>query len=208
KCNTASPGPSARNLLCRAVAAGLFAAVLAPGTALAQQEPPKTHKDFRKTTLSREFLTEGVSVADVNKDGRLDILAGYHWYEAPSWKHHVIAESRVFQPRKEYSNSFLNLSLDVNHDGWMDQVIVDFPGKPGLWFENPGSSSGAWKRHPILDSVGIGNESPAFVDVDGDGRLDIVCADVGKKQMVWLQAPRHAGDTWKRFPLSAEGVPG
>src|SRR5690606_19677390 len=123
-------------------AAVLTALTFLPAGLSAQREALRTHKDFRKTTITRDFLTEGVSVADVNKDGRKDILAGYHWYEAPYWKHHVISESRVFLPRKEYSNSFLNLAIDVNHDGWIDQVIVDFPGKPGLWFENPGKKSG------------------------------------------------------------------
>src|SRR5690606_5378360 len=149
------------------------------------------------------------SVADVNRDGKMDILAGYHWFEAPRWVKHEIAPSRVFQPRKEYSNSFLNLTMDVNHDGWPDQIVIDFPGTPGYWFENPKNEKGHWKRYMIGDSIGIGNESPAFEDVDGDGRLDIICSDVRKKQIIWLQAPLKAGDTeWKSFPLSEENVPG
>lgn len=164
---------------------------------------------FKKTVIGRDFVSEGVAVADVNKDGQMDIIAGYYWYEAPDWTQHEIAPSRVYDPRKEYCDSFLNLGMDVNLDGWDDLVIIDHPGKPGLWFENPKNVPGEWKRHIIADSVGIGNESPAFVDVDGDGRLDIVCADVGKKQIVWLQAPLNPGETeWKRFPLSEENVPG
>ncbi len=165
--------------------------------------------DFKKTKITGDFISEGVAVADLNKDGRMDIVAGYYWFEAPSWTRHEMAPSRSFDPKKEYSNSFLNLGMDVNQDGWDDVVIVDFPGKPGFWFENPKNGPDEWKKHIIVDSVGIANESPGFIDIDGDGRLDILCGDKAKKQIVWLKSPTKPGDTeWKRFALSQENVPG
>ncbi len=184
---------------------------------------------FKKTKLTGDFISEGVAVADLNKDGKMDIVAGYYWFEAPSWIKHQMAPaevtkdskveadasvgfgmfSRVFNPRKEYSNSFLNLGMDVNLDGWDDVVIIDFPGKPAFWFENPHNKPGVWQKHIIADSVGISNESPGFIDMDGDGRLDILCGDKAKKQIIWLKAPVKRGETeWKRYPLSAENVPG
>ncbi|WP_420148376.1 FG-GAP repeat domain-containing protein [Spirosoma sp.] len=171
--------------------------------------------DFKKTEITRDFISEGVAVADLNKDGKMDIVAGYYWFEAPTWKRHEMAPSRTFDPRKEYSESFLNLGMDVNQDGWDDVVLIDFPGKPGFWFENPKnnqtgkSTSGPWKKHILADSVGIANESPGFIDIDGDGRLDILCGDKDKKQIVWLKPPVKPGDTeWQRFALSKENVPG
>jgi hypothetical protein len=169
----------------------------------------QTSPDFKKTKLTGDFISEGVAVADLNKDGKPDIVAGYYWFEAPKWTKHELAPSRVFDPRKEYSNSFLNLGMDVNLDGWEDVVIVDFPGKPGFWFENNKNKPGEWKKHIIADSMGIANESPGFIDIDGDGRLDILCSDPKKKQIVWLKAPVKTGDTeWKRYPLSKENVDG
>jgi hypothetical protein len=35
--------------------------------------------DFKKTILTRDFVSEGVAVADLNKDGKMDIVAGYYW---------------------------------------------------------------------------------------------------------------------------------
>jgi hypothetical protein len=167
-------------------------------------------QDFKKITLTRDFLSEGVTTADLNKDGKLDIVAGYYWFEAPNWIRHEIAKARAYDPRKEYSNSFLNLGMDVNLDGWDDVVIIDFPGFPAFWFENPKKSQvSEWKRHSIADSMGVSNESPNFVDIDGDGRLDILCGDRAKKQIVWLQAPTKKGETqWKRFALSSENAKG
>jgi len=165
---------------------------------------------FKKTILSRDFLSEGGAVADLNKDGKLDIVAGYFWFEAPNWTRHEMAPSRFFKPREEYSNSFLNFGMDVNLDGWDDVVIIDYPGKPAFWFENPKKQQVIeWKKHIIADSVGIANESPNFVDIDGDGRLDILCGDKAKKQIVWLKSPSKKGETtWKRFNLTNEKVVG
>lgn len=164
---------------------------------------------FAKTVITRDFLSEGVAVADLNKDGQLDIIAGYYWFEAPNWDRHELSPSPTFDPRKEYSNSFLNLGMDVNLDGWDDVVIIDYPGTPAFWFENPKTESSNWQKHIIADSVGVANESPGFVDIDGDGRLDILCADYATRQIIWLQAPTKPGETeWKRFVLSAENVPG
>ncbi len=165
--------------------------------------------DFKKTVITRDFLSEGVAVADLNRDGQPDVVAGFYWFEAPHWKRHELVPARTFDPWTEYSESFLNLAMDVNLDGWDDVVIVGYPGTPGLWLENPKKTGGNWQKHPINDAVGISNESPAFIDIDGDGRLDILCGDIEKKQIVWLQAPLKPGETqWKRFALSAENVAG
>lgn len=165
--------------------------------------------DFKKTVISREFFSEGVATGDMNKDGLMDIVAGYYWFEAPNWTQHEISPSRAFDPRKEYSNSFLNLGMDVNLDGWDDVVIIDYPGTPAYWFENPKTESNNWQKHIIADSVGISNESPAFVDMDGDGRVDILCGDYKTRQIIWLKAPTQPGETqWKRFALTEENVPG
>jgi hypothetical protein len=178
-----------------------------PARAAAKAVVPSA--DFVKTIITRDFISEGVAVADLNKDGKMDIVAGYYWFEAPNWTRREMAPSRTYDPRKEYSESFLNLGMDVNQDGWDDVVIIDFPGKPAFWFENPRNKPGTWEKHIIADSVGIANESPGFIDMDGDGRLDILCGDKAKKQVVWLKSPSKPGETeWKRYALSQENVPG
>ena len=161
------------------------------------------NSEFKKYTLSTNFKSEGVAIADVNKDGKIDVIAGPEWFEAPTWKIHNIYESKAYDPAKEYCTSFLNITLDVNFDGWEDLIVVGFPGDPGSWYENPKNKEGYWKKHVFLPEVGIGNESPAFVDMDGDGRLDILCADSKANQLVWLQAPVNKNDTaWHRYPIS------
>ena len=45
---------------------------------------------WKKTVLDAKFRSEGVAVADVNKDGKIVVLNGEYWYEAPDWKAHEL----------------------------------------------------------------------------------------------------------------------
>ena len=198
-----------RNLTGRHLLSWLLLAYLGLTSLYGQTKPQSLKSGFIKTKITSDFISEGVAVADLNKDGKMDIVAGYYWFEAPNWTRHQMAPSRTFDGRKEYSNSFLNLGMDVNQDGWDDVVIIDYPGKPAFWFENPKNKLDQWNKHIIADSVGIANESPGFIDIDGDGRFDILCGDKAKKQIVWLKSPTKPGQTaWQRFALSEEDVPG
>lgn len=49
--------------------------------AIAQPGPQNTQPDqrFVKHILTSDFISEGVAIADVNKDGKPDILAGAYW---------------------------------------------------------------------------------------------------------------------------------
>ena len=169
----------------------------------------KAAKDvtFEKFHLWDEFYTEGATVADVNKDGKTDIIAGARWFEAPTWKAHDIWKHKKFDYTKGYSDSFLNFAIDVNEDGWVDLICYDFPGKEVYWFENPANTEMLWKRN-LIDSV-ASNESPMVVDVDSDGKKDLVFGNEKKGQMAWFSSTVKAKKvSWKRTAISAENSKG
>ncbi|MBM4004804.1 MAG: DUF1080 domain-containing protein [Planctomycetes bacterium] len=160
---------------------------------------------FRKRVLEPVFRGEGVASGDFNNDGRLDIAAGSIWFEAPNWDRHSIVDApREFSIR-EYSNSFCNWSEDVDRDGRLDLIVVDFPGRPTRWFRNPGNAGGAWSAQVITPVTN--NESPAYLDVDRDGRRELVLGMSGSR----IGFSRPAIDPtaeWDLSPLSAVGAPG
>src|SRR6185503_12186965 len=112
--------------------------------------------------LDSQFRSEGVAAADVNRDGKPDVLAGSFWYEAPNWTSHELSPPKPFDGASGYSECFQCFSGDINRDGWPDQIVVTFPGAPAVWRENPKNASGHWKEHVITASAC--NESPMFAD--------------------------------------------
>lgn len=162
---------------------------------------------FKKSHLWDEFYTEAATVADVNKDGKMDILAGARWFEAPDWKAHDIWKHKKFDYTKGYADSFLNFAQDVNEDGWVDLICFDFPGKEVYWLENPAGADVLWKRN-LIDSI-ASNESPMQVDVDSDGKKDLVFGNEKLGQMAWFSpSVKSKKVTWKRTAISEPNAKG
>jgi len=127
---------------------------------------------FKKAVLDTVFRSEGVAVGDFNRDGKADIAAGTVWYEAPEWKMRLTGDKAPEYDPMSYSHAFQTFADDLNGDGWIDVLVVDWPGAMTWWLENPKQANEPWKQH-ILTPV-TNNESPQFVDVDGDGKRDLL----------------------------------
>jgi hypothetical protein len=191
--------------------AGVVSIACAPSGTIAPQQsvhaPARpTAVRWRKIELDTAFRSEGVAVADVNHDGRLDVLAGEIWYEAPSWTRHEIATPGVYDPTSGYSDCFLAGADDVNGDGWVDFLSVGFPGGEARWYENPHAGGVHWTKHVIAPEVC--NESASFVDVDGDGRLDLVMGIESAQIVAWLERGADPTQPWIVHPISTPGEPG
>jgi len=114
------------------------------------------------------------AVIDVNKDGKLDIISGGFWYEAPAWKKHFLREVEVIRGRFD---DYSNLEMDVNADGWTDIISVNYRSASIFWIEHPGEKiktnpETPWTKH-LVDNPGP-METGRLYDIDGDGRLDIL----------------------------------
>lgn len=127
---------------------------------------------WKKTVLDTKFRAEGVAVADVNRDGRPDVMAGNFWYEAPGWTPHEIRPPQEFNGETGYSNCFLCFTGDVDGDRWPDQIVIGFPGDKAVWRRNPGKSAGHWEEFPITESAC--NETPIYADLDGDRKPELI----------------------------------
>ena len=147
----------------------------------------------RKLTVD---LNEGCDVADVNRDGKPDLIAGRNWYAAPDF---VPRPVRHIEEWNGYYQSNGEHALDVNGDGWVDVVSGSFLPSEVMWFENPGGEGLAegrlWTPHLLTDTETTENEVTFLRDLDGDGTPEWVANSWNEKGalIVWKVVEGDAG---------------
>lgn len=193
-----------------------------------------TSHAFKKIQITDQFWCEGAYYGDFNRDGKMDVCGGPFWWEGPDFKaRHEFrpGADKTSKTKKadgtevtfpgfsgalgkvnDYSDNFLTYAYDFNSDGWTDILVYGFPGKEAFWYENPrnekkGDGPGHWTQHKAIDV--LDNESPAFGDITGDGKPDIVCnskgylgyatADWDKPTEPWTWHSISPKGQWQRF---------
>jgi hypothetical protein len=167
---------------------------------------------FKKVVLTDRYYCDGVTVGDINRDGNPDVVAGPFWYEGPGFTtNHEFYPAKVFETAPGPTDSMFSYAYDFNGDGWPDILVL---GRVHLhaayWYENPGreaAAGGHWKKHYVFER--IRGESPPFVDVDGDGRPELVAhwenrwgfirPDWGDPTKAWTFAPITAEGKYDQF---------
>lgn len=161
---------------------------------------------FTKVVLDKTFRSEGVAAGDVNRDGKLDILAGEVWYEAPDWKMHELLPPGKYDGKTGYSKTFANFAGDVNGDGWIDSVITTMMSEPSLWYENPQNKPGHWKVHTGTRSAC--NETPLFADLLGNGKPVALWGVQPEGYIAWFSLPEDASKLWDMHIIAGPKAPG
>lgn len=113
----------------------------------------------------------GLGTGDLNRDGRLDILTRFGWYEAPAdptsadWPFHHHDRGQTHHP----------VVYDFDGDGDQD-IAASSPHDYGLWWwEQRVGADGRmnWPRHDI-DMTISQLHTLVSVDIDGDGDRDLL----------------------------------
>ena len=155
---------------------------------------------FKKTILDKTFRAEGVATADVNRDGKLDVLAGDVWYAAPDWTMHEVRKAGKYDGTKGYSRCFQNFAQDVNGDGWADSIVVNMPGKDCVWYENPKNKPGHWKERAVWPSAC--GETALFADLLGTGKPVLAFGIQPEGEIAWLTVPKNLDGRWDKHAIS------
>ena len=159
---------------------------------------------FEKLVLTTNYYSDGIAAGDLNRDGATDIVAGPFWYEGPAFTaKREYYSARIFPTEPSPTDSMFNYVHDFNGDGWEDILVL---GRVHLhsayWYENPRGREGHWAKHFAFHRVQ--GESPPFLDVDGDGRPELV----GHWEDRWgLIQPNweKPAEPWLFRPITEEG---
>tara|TARA_R110002096_G_scaffold273422_9_gene467277 strand:- start:15045 stop:17480 length:2436 start_codon:yes stop_codon:yes gene_type:complete len=137
--------------------------------------------------------------ADVNQDGKIDLIANEFnpnspvgdsimWYETPSdvdaeWKRHIFAKGDAGG-----GSHYMGIG-DLDGDGDND-ITAGAKGKPFLngnwfaWWENTGEET--WKKHVLaIEETAATCAMPA--DLDGDGDLDVFATRGHDAGILWFE---------------------
>lgn len=180
--------------------------ILSPVLSLSEKKPP--HWPMFRRHLIDEGANESAAAADVNQDGRLDIISGENWFEAPNWKKHRFREIPFLEG---YIDDLSNFAVDVNEDGYPDVIASSWFSKKMSWYENPRRHDGEWanvlwKEHIIEKDFNY--ELILLADIDGDGKAHEILPNYGSSpEIAWLErAQPYSKGEWVRHLVGK--VPG
>jgi hypothetical protein len=157
-------------------------------------------------TAAHVRSTEDVALGDVDGDGYLDLVLGNQ--SEPCEVYHneggMFGAEPVWSAASADSTACVALG-DVDGDGDLDLVCGSqaHQGRPLLLYRNGGGTFEpipAWSSRDSLQAVAV-----ALGDVDGDGRLDLVCGTVRQGIRLYL----NQGDSFADQPAwsaSAESM--
>ena len=164
--------------------------------------PVSIFKQVSKTNWIRKDVDPGVgrnglALVDIDQDGRLDIVVGGVWLRNPgdvingTWVAHTFASW----------NPYAAIDVaDMNGDGKPDLILSVSEDVGNLsWFENPGNpgSASSWVEHPI--DTGLASSHAVFaVDMDLDGRLDIVASEYRGSGQLLVYYNNGGGTSWTK----------
>ena len=150
-------------------------------------------------------LEAGGYLADINRNGRLDFVAGsdatgdrIFWFENPGevgarWPLHEIVQMAANQSHDQFV-------ADMDEDGRLE--VYFWNQRSQSLFVVPVPDDPTVSPWPDVHTIvtGVRQEGFALADVDGDGRQELIAGQS------WFRPPAHVSGPWERHVIAGDFV--
>ena len=165
-------------------------------------QPEQVSRRFRMQALNEFYYSWGPAVADINKDGVPDIVAGPYYYLGPEDSvAREIYMAKTIDASTQYFNG-VQFAYDFTGDGWPD-VINSLFTQPTVLYVNPRGESRRWESFTVTDA--ISSEIALLKDIDGDGRHEYLFKDSNNQIVAANPDAANPTGTWLKTPLTERG---
>ena len=165
-------------------------------------QPEQVSRRFRMQALNEFYYSWGPSVADMNKDGVPDIVAGPYYYLGPDYSvAREIYMAKTLDASTQYFNG-VQFAHDFTGDGWPD-VINSLFTQPTILYVNPRGESRRWESFTVTDA--ISSEIALLKDTDGDGKLEYLFKDSNNQIVSATPDATNPTGLWVKKPLTERG---
>ncbi len=170
----------------------------------------KTSANFRVQRLSEFYYSYSAAIADINRDGHMDVIAGPYVYFGPDFTvGHQFYSGTTYNPTSEWPiASMVQLAHDWTGDGWPD--ILNIAGNAGngvgTLHVNPRGENRRWDSYVVMNPPEgvIGNEETLLRDIDGDGKPELI--HTGQNTLRYSSPdPANPTGPWKVTTISEPG---
>ena len=152
--------------------------------------------------MNEFYYSWGPAVADFNRDGTPDIVAGPYYYLGPEYTAaREIYVGGTIDPGTAYFNG-LQYAYDFTGDGWPDVLNSVFQ-RQAILYVNPKGESRRWDSYAVTDRMSC--EFMLLKDVDADGKLEFIFKDSENKFVYAKPDPANPTGMWIKHAISEPG---
>lgn len=142
-----------------------------------------------KHILGHDSLSDvGACALDVDGDGWTDIVSSGVWYRNPQRPREQEFQRYVYDQAGGGAHDVV--AADIDGDGKPEIITLQGAENGLCWYKIPADPTQSWEKHFIAPGIHGAIAPAGIADIDGDGDLDIVCADT------WYENRDGKGTDW------------